>query len=57
MMGGRSRVFRDMEYGDKYVRETGERWEKRCRIAAVVSGVGVLVSVLVAVVYAVMGAR
>ncbi|KAF8607335.1 hypothetical protein BDV93DRAFT_553053 [Ceratobasidium sp. AG-I] len=57
MMGGRSRVFRDVEVGDKYAWEAGERWEKRCRIAAVVSGVGVLVSVLVAVVYAVAGAR
>lgn len=57
MMDGRNRVFRDVEDGDKYTWDAGERWVKRCRIATVLSGVGVLASVLVAVVYAVAGAR
>jgi hypothetical protein len=56
MMGGESqgRVVGDAEKGE---RVEGEQWVRRCRIASVVSGVAVVGAALIAVVYAVLGAR
>lgn len=56
MGGGRTRVAADAEKGvDR--RQGDDAWMRRCRIAAVLSGVAVLGGALAAVVYAVIGAR
>ncbi|QRV98947.1 anaphase-promoting complex subunit 1 [Ceratobasidium sp. AG-Ba] len=53
MLDGRNRVTGVIGDAEKGVRIEGEQWVRRCRIAAVVSGVAVLAAALVAIAYAV----